>query len=85
MLGLYRNSFDTSTQTIAVNKDFSSNILSAEQFSILQQLRLNGDISYDMLMSLLVKGEIISYMDDKTLAIEKQRIADEGLQGGEIE
>lgn len=84
-MGLYRNNFDTSNQFVNVNRDFSSNILSAEQFSILQQLRMNGDLSYDMLIDLLVKGEILNYMDEKQRETEKQRLLDEGLQGREIE
>lgn len=64
---------------IAVNKDFDSSIITPEQFNIYMQLRTNGDISYDLFLDLLQKGEIIPYLDDKQREAEKMNRLNEGL------
>lgn len=66
-------------QYITVNKDFDSNILTPEQVAMYQQLRINGDISWELFMELLIKGEVIGYLDEKQLQTESVRRLNEGL------
>lgn len=62
---------------VIVNKDFNSNIITAEEFNMLMQLRTNGDLSYDRLMEILERGEVLSVLDDKEKETEKTRLRDE--------
>lgn len=63
--------------TVVVNKDFDSNIITAEEFNMLMQLRTNGDLSYDRLMDILERGEVLSVLDDKERETEKTRLRDD--------
>jgi hypothetical protein len=61
---------------ISTNKDFDSNILTSEQFNALMTLRTNGDISYDRLMDILEKGELLPILDEKERDTEKTLLRD---------
>jgi len=75
-MGLYKAS--AGENTISVNKDYDSNIISTEQFNALMQLRMNGDISYERLMQLLEKGELLPFLEEKERGEEKANLKDEG-------
>lgn len=62
---------------ITVNKDFQSNILDIQQANFLLSLRTQNLISYDMMIDMLIKGEIIPFLDEKQRESEKLKLRDE--------
>jgi hypothetical protein len=75
-LGLYKENLGENT--ISVNSDFASNILTAEQFNAIMSLRTNGDVSYERLMKLLERGELLPMLDEKEIETEKALLINEG-------
>jgi len=75
-LGLYKDSLGLNT--VEVNKDFSANILTIEQFNMLMQLRTNGEISNERLMKAIERGEVLPLLTEKERAKEDALRRNEG-------
>lgn len=75
MMGMYYPNIKES-DVITTNKDFDSNIITTEMFDNLMKLRINNDLSYERLMEILEKGEILSVLDEKEKETEKLRLKD---------
>ena len=65
---------------ITVNKDFDSAIMKPEQAQFLLSLFTQNALSYDMFIDLLIKGELLPYIDDKQKETEKLRLRDGGFE-----
>ncbi len=77
-MGLYRDG-GYGDNTITTNKDFDSNILTSQQIAQLTAMRVSGDLSYELYIELLIKGEVIPYLTEKQKETEKVLIKNEGI------
>ncbi len=84
-LGKLKDGFETTDQTVTVNKDFSSNTLTEQQTLELRNLRLDGVISKERLVDLLVKGEVLNFLDDQAQAKEDTFLLNDNMGGDEGE
>jgi len=79
MFDEYKTDGSFGENTIEVNKDFDSSILSTEMIKSYKEDYAQEIISYDKLIEILVAGEYFKEMDEKEKETEKARIRD-GVQ-----
>ena len=65
--------------TLIVNRDFTSNILTPEQVNSYMALYTNGVISWDRFLSILERGEVLEILAEKDREAEKLKLQDESL------
>ena len=82
--GLLKENFNVEDNYVLVNKDFSSNVLSPEQIDRLIALRQDGIISKSRLNKALVKGEILTLLNDDEQALEDTELKDDSMGEGEL-
>jgi len=76
MMNIYKTGGTFGENTVVVNKDFDSAVLSVEMVKSYKEDYAQEIISYEKLIEILIAGEYFKEMDDKEIETEKARIRD---------
>ncbi len=76
LMNEYKTDGSLGENTISVNKDFDSSVLSTEMVKSYKEDYAQEIISYEKLIEILVAGEYFKAMDEKEMDTEKARIRD---------